>query len=198
MSIDVLMNEVGEKTAMRRRLLQAHQMVHQLKHNARTQKIREHIINILVNVFTWLSVIAGTITFEANESISLSRVTNEPAQVLGITVTESEYGYFRVVNIALPLVTSFLIAVNAAFTPSSKYMALYHSQLYVESEIYKVRTRTGDYSPHAAAASAAAAAAETTEGEGMPKNDAKKDSKGVQGLSLFHLSMMRLYPSFFE
>ena len=29
--------------------------------------------------------------------------------------------------------------LDAAFSPASKYMALYHHQLYVESEIYKVR-----------------------------------------------------------
>jgi hypothetical protein len=28
--------------------------------------------------------------------------------------------------------------LDAAFSPASKYMALYHQQLYVESEIYKV------------------------------------------------------------
>ena len=68
--------QVGEKTAFRRRLLEAWKMVHQLKFNAQTHYWRQHLFNALIIAFTWISVVFGTVTYEMKEgSISEENTT---------------------------------------------------------------------------------------------------------------------------
>jgi len=122
-------------------------MVHQLKFNASTQYSRQHWFNAAIISFTWLSVFIGTVTYDSKQQ--LKRGTEEN-RYFGIELSSQLIQILDYSNIALPMFTSLFIALNAAFSPSSKFTALYHQALFVEAEIHKVRTRTGDYSPHAA------------------------------------------------
>ena len=184
MSIDALMNEVGEKTAFRRRLLNAWQMVAQLEHNADIQNHRRHLFNACIIAFTFVSVLLGTINFECSKAVKLSKIMDEPVIYLGMPVTDgpgSLIWWLDGMIIALPMITSLFLALDSSFSPTTKWTALYHHQLYVESEIYKVRTRTGEYSSHAAVAAATSSMGTGgtgggKRGEGEHKED-KKDSK---------------------
>jgi hypothetical protein len=47
----------------------------------------------------------------------------------------------RWINIVLPLLNSFFIALNSLWVPGTKYLKLSHTMVLVESEIFKCRTR---------------------------------------------------------
>lgn len=180
MSIDALMNEVGEKTAFRRRLLMAWQMVHQLRYNVQIQRRNQHIFNAFIIILTFVSVLLGTIYTMCKKELDRGESTGEPPMLYGFRVYQTAVDIMNVLNLLLPMLTSLFYGLDAAFSPATKYMALYHQQLYVESEIYKVRTRTGEYSPHAVS-SGVVQGSEAGKGDADSKGEKKDAKKGGGG-----------------
>ena len=177
MSINRVDSEVGEKKAFRQRLLIAWQMVNQLLHNASIQKTREHALNLLIIIFTFLAIVSGTLSFEWQDTL----IRGPPFLLFGEELSDQTVAgislAFGLSNLLLPMLSTFFLGMRSALSPTSKYLALYHQSLYVESEIYKVRARVGDYSPHAAQGSAATAGGKDG-GKGKGDGDGdKKDAK---------------------
>jgi len=67
------------------------------------------------------------------------------------------------INLVMPLLTALLMALNARWAPTTKYNTLKEAHVFVEGEIFKCRTRTGDYSGSASGASTLAAEAQEAE-----------------------------------
>lgn len=72
MSADTFVVEVGEKTAMRRRLLNAWQMIRQLHVNARFQNFYRHLLQLVIIILTLLSVVSGVVTYTLDERLDLA------------------------------------------------------------------------------------------------------------------------------
>jgi len=91
------------------------------------------------------------------------------------------------VNLATPLVTSLLLALNARWSPHTKMKTLTEAYTCVESEIFKCRARIGEYSGSSSGTAAFAPAEGKYEeesggaasGEGEGKKRKKKSAHGV-------------------
>lgn len=110
-------------------ILPAWKLFRRLNFNAKMQYMRMHIFNALIISFTFFSVLLGTITYELKET--------ESPRLFGVPIPAHVISVLRLINIGIPMITSLFIALNSAFSPSSKYRALYHTSLFVQSEIYK-------------------------------------------------------------
>ena len=173
MSADIFVVEVGEKTAMRRRLLIAHQFVRQLDQNISYQNFYRHLFQELIIILTFLSILSGVLSYELKTAIdkalcsggelnelnyakSVSAVACEAdigsacrstgARCFGLTEAQDVLFFslmLRWANIVLPLVNSFMIALNSLWVPGTKYQKLLFTRVAVESEIYKCRCRAG-------------------------------------------------------
>jgi len=64
MSTDTVVDEVGEKTAFRRRLLMSHQAVKQLRFNRRGLVFSSNLFKMMVIIINFISVLCGTLTFK--------------------------------------------------------------------------------------------------------------------------------------
>jgi len=123
MSIDALMNEVGEKTAFRRRLLMAWQMVHQLRFNAQIQRRNQHIFNAFIIILTFVSVLLGTVYTMCKEELNKSELTGEPPVLYGFRIYQTAVDIMSILNILLPMLTSLFYGSIAAISVLSRLSA---------------------------------------------------------------------------
>ena len=153
-----------------------------MNYNANIQAFRNNVFNILIIIFSFLSVLVGTLTYSFGQLVELSAISGDEPSAFGVRVPNPDLvlQVTTIVNIILPMMTSLFMAMNSAFSPGSKYTALYHQALFVESEIFKVRTRVGDYDPVAAAAAASSAGSKDAAkgGDSEAKGDKKDGKKG--------------------
>ena len=189
MSSDTTRLEVGEKTAMRRRLLNAWQFVRQLKANRSYQNFWRHTLQGSIIFFTFISILTGVMSSEMAKMIKNSACTGE-TDTLDFEQSVNQvscdpdpeiYGLsgrgvltlsfiLRWLNILMPLLNSFFISLNSLWVPGTKYTKLTHCGVNVESEIYKCRSRAGEYS----AKGGNIASAASTKGAG----DTERNEKG--------------------
>ena len=113
-----------------------------MNYNANIQAFRNNVFNILIIIFSFLSVLVGTLTYSFGQLVELSAISGDEPSAFGVRVPNPDLvlQVTTIVNIILPMLTSLFMAMNSAFSPGSKYTALYHQALFVESEIFKVRT----------------------------------------------------------
>jgi hypothetical protein len=74
MSADTLVIEVGEKTAMRRRLLNAWQFIRQLRLNKGYQNKYRHLMQLLIILLTFTSISTGVLSYQTKVSIDSGKV----------------------------------------------------------------------------------------------------------------------------
>ena len=74
MSADTLVVEVGEKTAMRRRVLNAWQFIRQLKLNQTYQNFYRHLMQSLIILLTFASVFTGVVSYQVKVGIDDGKV----------------------------------------------------------------------------------------------------------------------------
>jgi hypothetical protein len=117
------MNEVGEKTAFRRRLLMAWQMVHQLRFNAQIQRRNQHIFNAFIIILTFVSVLLGTVYTMCKEELNKSELTGEPPVLYGFRIYQTAVDIMSILNILLPMLTSLFYGSIAAISVLSRLSA---------------------------------------------------------------------------
>jgi len=148
--------EVGEKTAMRRRLLEAWKLERILDFNSKRLSGLNHFLQFLVITFTLLSTVVGVMTVQvenAEQRVGRGLYPQWIEELPGPTFILIR-DILRPINIVLPLLASFFLALISKISPATKSNLLSAAQSHVTSEIFKCRTRTGDYSPHMAGSSA--------------------------------------------
>ena len=192
MASETMTLEVGEKTAMRRRLLNAWQFIRQLRINRAYQNTWRHFLEASIILFTFISNLTGVLSYETSIEIrkagckaqdsgtltgleydkSVNQVTCDPEpSVYGMSNAQDVLTFsflLRWFNIMLPLLNSFFISLNSLWVPGTKYTKLLHCGVNVESEIYKCRCRAGEYS-------AAGSSASSAKGGGPKQTDSKED-----------------------
>ena len=131
------MGQVGEKTAIRRRLLNGWQFILQLRLNKKYQNFYRHLFQILIIVLTFTSIMTGVMSYQATVAVKRSNCVALPGGGLheldywkSVTMIECEsplavYVFnsthdvlffsfiLRVLNVAMPLLNSFMIALNS-------------------------------------------------------------------------------------
>ena len=204
MSADTLVVEVGEKTAMRKRLLNAWQFIRQLKANLEYQNTYRHLLQVIVISLTLIANLTGVMSFQVKKAIdkglcvagagnSLSDLDYQKS-VVGVDCAYelSVYSFettndvlylslfLRWANLIIPLINSFVIALNSLWVPGTKYLKILHTIVAVETEIYKCRAGAGEYSVMSVGGGmSATGAGEEKDGDGENKQ-AKKQAQSNQ------------------
>lgn len=70
MAADTFVVEVGEKTAMRRRLLNAWQFIRVLKGNRAYQNFYRHLMQSLIILLTFISVLTGVMSYDVSGTVN--------------------------------------------------------------------------------------------------------------------------------
>jgi hypothetical protein len=135
--------EVGEKTAMRRRLLEAWKLVRILDYNSNYFNRLNHFLQTLVIFFTFLSTTLGVMTsvaYRARAEKEAGLPNPSATSAWMQTLTLGEFDLFqdqilRPINIVLPLTAAFFLAIISKISPSNKYQLLRSAKYYVEGEV---------------------------------------------------------------
>eukprot|EP00927_Polykrikos_kofoidii_P050174 TRINITY_DN44099_c0_g1_i1.p1 TRINITY_DN44099_c0_g1~~TRINITY_DN44099_c0_g1_i1.p1 ORF type:complete len:852 (+),score=139.59 TRINITY_DN44099_c0_g1_i1:98-2557(+) len=128
MENDVENLALGNQSAEKQRLLQAFGFYCVWKHNAEYHGRLSIVLQYVVLSITMLTTLTSVLYIQLNSS--------------------HEVGYLHVLALAvalLPLVSGGLLAMNNQFRPLLKWAQLDSAAVAVLSEIYRFRTRTGDY-----------------------------------------------------
>lgn len=141
MSTDALVSEVGERRAYRERMLEAWKMVRMLKYNAGIQNRTTHVFNLLTILFTFSSVVVGTLTYQVSTVLNQAEAAGTAPAYAGFEWVDFQDAYDTMMPINVPLAAGFLLALNSKFSPQNKYSSLITAMYTVESEIYKYRAK---------------------------------------------------------
>lgn len=134
-AFDSLSTELGQKASEVKRLTYAWRLRHKLKYNAIKQETFADLCQILMTFFTLCATLAAVV-------------------LTYLQVSDPNLNYDTVyaltkLNLVLPLAITIVRGVYAAMDPYGKFTALSLGYVYVESEIYHYRTKSGRYSPKA-------------------------------------------------
>ena len=166
------MVELGGASGENRRLTYAWRLRHLLSYNAARQALIADVLEFLVIIFTFLSVVVA---------VMYTYATTIDACDSNVQATCNLSADFRTVlnhlNLIFPLAATVFRGMFASLNPLAKWAVLKVGAVKVEGEIYMYRTKVGKYNPRKV--SAAPQSTGVNSSAGASSKDNKKDKDDV-------------------